>query len=166
MATVMTALMTTLAHRKGAPSAVPKSSHAGRARLQPCQKTAAPKALPLCRRPEWRRSRNDPFPPPGYGSTATELPQSSRIGRARLQPCQKAATPEGHGFSRAKKQPRRRRFRSAEGRSGGAAETTRFCPPPPVPLHESPYVTDGVAATIVKKRSVPLLHRHTPRIIK
>jgi hypothetical protein len=33
---------------------------------------------------------------------------------------------EGHGFSRANKKPRRRRFRSAEGWSAGAAGTTEL----------------------------------------
>ena len=52
---------------------------------------------------------------------------------AQLTQTQSVGTnPEGPGFNRATKNPRERAYLSAEGRSGGAAETTElpsFAPP-------------------------------------
>ena len=106
--------------RKGTASAVPENSRAeGASALPKAGVEAQPKRPVSATGIREHRHRTSKKQPRRKG-TASAVPKSSHIGRARLQPCQKAATSEGHGFSRAKKQPHRKGTPSAMPKSSRA----------------------------------------------
>ena len=82
-----------------------------RARLQPCHKRPVRRTAPYCRRPEWRRSRNDSICPGSdpRASRGSEPGLSDARSASIFAPCGREFRSTGYNKNRGTKRPGRKR---------------------------------------------------------